>query len=265
MSSKKAYAIDYRSGKSYKSKKALKKGKFERVGYSTVARTRGVYAKGEMKYFDTRLDSGALPASADWTATEFDPTATVEGTPVATPLTLFAPVTGSAINQRIGREVKVHKIKVRLALASPAQGTQAAADSAANCRIILVQDMQTNSAQMQGEQLMTSTANVQSNVLSFQSLNNFGRFKVLKDKFVTIQNPATANDTGATGGLVQQGLIKTFKFSINFKKPVPVRFNATNGGTIADIVDNSFHILANCTATALAPTLFYSARVAYKE
>jgi len=249
-------------------KGAVKKRKVEtkaRKGYKTVARTRGVYSTGEMKYFDTRLAATALPAAADWLATEFDPTATIEATPVNTPLTLCAPVVGSAINQRIGREIKVHKIKMRFNVNAPAQAGINAADPGSNIRIQLVQDTQTNSTQMQGEQLMTATADINSAMLGYQSLNNFGRFRVIKDKFLTLNNPAIANDTGATGGVVQQGLIKTFKFSINFKKPIPVRFNATNGGTVADIVDNSFHIIANTNATGLAPTLSYFCRVAYKE
>jgi len=250
-------------------KGAVKKRKTEakgsRKGYKTVARTRGVYATGEMKYFDTRLEATAIASAAAWTGTELDPTATVESTPVATPLCLAAPVVGSAINQRIGREIKVHKIKMRFNVNAPAQAGISAADPGSNIRIQLVQDTQTNSTQMQGEQLMTATADINSAMLGYQSLNNFGRFRVIKDKFLTLNNPAIANDTGATGGVVQQGLIKTFKFSINFKKPIPVRFNATNGGTVADIVDNSFHIIANTNATGLAPTLSYFCRVAYKE
>lgn len=85
---------------------AIRRPARPRSGYATVARTRGVYSKGEMKYFDTERSVTAIPASTDWTATEFPPN-------VGTPTTLVVPTVGSAINQRIGREIKVYKIKIR--------------------------------------------------------------------------------------------------------------------------------------------------------
>lgn len=133
--------------------------------------------------------------------------------------------------------------------------------------MLLVQDMQTNATQAQGEQIMTDpTANDAKNAISaFQSLDNLGRFRVWRDKTYVLQNPNMTNDTGATGGVVQQGLIKPFKMSLKFKKPISVRFNATNGGTISDIVDNSWCVYATTTNAALVPRITYNARACYKE
>lgn len=227
-----------------------------RRGFSSVARTRGAQVQGEMKYFDTLLNAVAIPASTDWTATELDPT---------TYLTLFAPIVGAGVDQRIGKSVKVLKIRIRGTIDVPPQVNQVAGDYASNVRIILHQDMQTNSAQAQGEQVMTppATAAALLAVNSFQNINNFGRFRVLKDKMFTLQNPATSWDGT---NLEQQGISRCFKFNVKFKFPVVVRFNATNGGTIADIVDNSFHLLATVGANAnLVPVLTYYSRVYYKE
>jgi len=49
---------------------------------------------------------------------------------------------------------------------------------------------------------------------------------------------------------------------------VKVQFNATNGGTVADIVDNSFHIICASTLDVTSnqvPLINYYSRVAYKE
>lgn len=215
---------------------------------------------GEMKYFDTERSVTAIPASTDWTATEFPPN-------VGTPTTLVVPTVGSAINQRIGREIKLHKLKIRGNIVMDPQTGQSAGDASAQIRVLVVQDMQTNGAQAQGEQIMTdpTAADAKNAISAFQSLDNLGRFRVWKDKTYVIQNPNMANDTGATGGVVQQGLIKPIKFMLNFKNPIPVRFNGTNGGTIADIVDNSFCVYATCTNAALVPRLTYNARACYKE
>lgn len=228
-----------------------------RKGYSTVARTRGVYARGEMKYFDTERSATAITATADWSTAAAPPN-------VGTPTTLLCPTVGSAIDQRIGREVKIHKIKIRGTIQTAAQANQTAGDEASFIRLILAQDMQTNAAQATGSQIFTTptTATAIQACTSFQNLANFGRFRVWKDKNIVLQNPNFGYDGT---NLEQQGMIRPFKMNLVFKKPVSVRFNATNGGTIADIVDNSFCVYANTSSTALAPTLNYSARVCYKE
>lgn len=230
-----------------------RKMKKTRKGFSSVARTRGGAVTGEMKYYDTEKDGTALPASNDWTGTEFDPVTTN---------CLFAPTVGAGVNQRIGKSVDVHKIKINGLLVCPSQTDQTAADSSSLCRVMLVQDKQTNSSQMQGEQLMETGTSDTIGINSFQNINNFGRFRVLKDKFISLQNPNMSYD----GTNVEQaGLVRPFKFKVQFKKPIKVRFNNTNGGTVADIVDNSFHVIANSHNIALAPQISYYSRTCYKE
>lgn len=233
-----------------------------RSGYTTVARTRGVYSKGEMKYFDSELTTTALPASTDWTGTEFDP----NQVPVVNMNTLFAPTVGAGINQRIGKACKVLKIKINGFLIVPAQTAQGGGDSSAVIRVALVQDMQTNSTQAQGEQIFTPpvTANASLAVNAYQNINNFGRFKVIKDKMFPFQNPNMVGDP-AVPNVIQAAMVKRFKWTIKFRKPVQVRFNATNGGTVADIVDNSWHIIANCSSIQLTPSIVYYCRVCFKE
>lgn len=217
-------------------------------------------AQGEMKYFDSELTATALVASTDWTGTEFDP----DTVPVASINTLFAPIRGTGINNRIGRAVNVMKVKVRGLISVAAQANQSAADSASYVRLALVQDMQTNTAQAQGEDVFRDPTTASSHVAatSFQSLANLGRFKVLKDLKINLGDPNAVFDGT---NIEQQGIIRMFEMNVEFKTPVVVHFNATNGGTIADIVDNSWHIYCNCSSIALVPSIIYSARVAFKE
>ena len=208
-----------------------------------------------MKYFDTELALTALTASTDWTGTEFDPT---------TFNTLFVPVVGAGINQRIGKGAKVYKIKIRGSIVCASQVDQTSADSGTQIRLLLVQDKQTNATQAQGEQVMTdpTAASAAVAVNSFQNIDNFGRFRVLKDKTIILDN---SNLSWDGTNMEQAGQVRTFKINIRFKVPVSVRFNATNGGTVADIVDNSFHIIANASSTGLAPNITYQSRVCFKE
>lgn len=239
--------------RTYKTSKPKPKRQKTRGGYSSVARTRGAAVTGEMKYFDTLKNAVAIPNSTDWTATELDPT---------TYNTLVCPIVGSGVDQRIGKSIKVMKIKIRGSIICAAQTGQATEDEASVIRLILHQDKQTNSTQAQGEDVMANAADGVMNPLSFQNINNFGRFRVLKDKTWQLQQPGTVWN-GAN--VLQSGLAMHFKWTIKFRYPVVIRFNATNGGTVADIVDNSFHIIGTTSSVSLVPKLYYQSRVCYKE
>lgn len=226
-----------------------------RHGFSSVARTRGGAVMGEMKYFDTERGLTAIPASQNWTGTEFDP---------ATFLTFCVPVVGSAVNQRIGKQIKILKWKIRGLIWQAAITNVTVADNPTGVRLILFQDKQTNSAQAQGEQLMTDpTVDEPSTCFSsFQNIDNFGRFKVLKDKWIRMPiNNATYDGTNVEQG----GAFVPWKFNIRFRKPIVVRFNSTNGGTVADIIDNSLHLVATVINADMVPQIAYCSRVCYKE
>ena len=212
-------------------------------------------ALGETKYFDTHLASTAITASTDWTGTEKDPT---------TLNCLFAPTSGPAINQRQGRRVEVQKIKIRGFVRTPAAANVGDQDPGAMVRLILFMDSQTNTTQAQGEQLMAAPGVASADLCptTFQNLENFGRFRVLRDFSISLDAPSGTYDGT---DIEQGGLMRPFKINITFKNPIRVHFNATDGGTIADIVDNSFHFLAIANSVNMTPQLVYSARVSYKD
>lgn len=221
--------------------------------YQTVPRTRGVYARGEMKYFD-QSRTVALAAGTDWTDSELDPT---------TVNTLFCPQSGPAIDQRIGQKVFVRKIALKGTVVWVPQTNQTDADTEPHIRFALVQDTQTNSTQMQGEDVFTShAANAYTVMGAFQNINNFGRFKVLKEKISRCPTLSTCWDGT---NIEQNGCTVPFKITYNFKKPICVKFNSTNGGTVADIVDNSFHLIGRVSSTDVTASLYYNVRTYYTE
>jgi len=249
-------------------KRVARKAAKPRAGYTSVARTRGAAVTGEMKYFDCDRSATALTAvTTTWPAgTLVDPGTTLDlgAAAVATPACLVAPTVGAALNQRVGRKIVIHKVKVHGEIIVPAQTAQAAADNAFKGRIILVVDQQTNAAPMTSAQLLRDGTAADTVIGSFQNPNNFGRFRVLKDKMFTISNLNLAGSP-TTADVIQSGIKMNFKFAVNFKKPLVVHFNATNGGTVADIVDNSLHIVAGIDNNAYAPTISYYSRVCYKD
>lgn len=228
-----------------------KRPQYKRPRSDYVAIQQVLAKSGEMKYYDTAL-SANLTASTDWTGTEQDP---------GTVLTLCAPIVGAAINQRIGREIKVYKVRIKgVLLTSPASNLTATTVPPTIFRVLLVQDKQSNASQMQGEQVMNSTGSALGNISAYQSLLNIGRFNVLKDETFHLDDPNVGY--GATSFNSQS---TSFKWTHKYNVPVSVRFNATGGGTIADIVDNSWHVLAMVNSIYLTPQISYNARVYYKE
>lgn len=227
-----------------------------RPGYPTVARTRGVYGQGEMKYFDSFRSAQDVAEGATWAGTELDPTATN---------TLFVPQEGSAINQRIGRKVKVFKVKIRGIIQTVIASDQADVLPAPLTRLVLYLDQQTNSTQAQGEDVM-ATPGAATNALAacvYQNLANFGRFKVLKDKTYQTRMVTAAPDGAATVSVAIPDI--PFKWNINYPGGIDVHFNATNGGTVADIVNNSWHIIGIKSSSRFSSELSYQCRVCYKE
>lgn len=212
----------------------------------------------ERKYFDTQLAGTALAdgGGTSWAGGELDPAAGAN--------TLFVPTTGDDFNNRTGRKVQVIALKLRGRVSCAAQTAQATADNSSACRLILVMDKQTNGAQLNAEDVINSGGATQS-LLMYQNPAFFGRFRVLKDKMYTLQNPSMAPNTAAGGTIQQSGLNLNFKMNIKFKKPVVVHFNSTNGGTVADIVDNSFHLIGLTNNTALVPTVEYKCRTVFLD
>lgn len=228
-------------------------GPMPRPGYPSVPRSRGASVTGEMKYFDSHKPETLVAVDRSWVASVYDPNPAH---------CLFSPVQGPGVDERIGKSVKVLKLKVRGTIICAAQEIGAIADAATKVRILLCMDKQTNAAQMLGSDLMTTSIDDINGVNIFQNVNNFGRFNVLKDKTVIIDSPPI---TFSTDHIVQGGVKKDFKFSYSWPNALPIRFNGVNGASVGSIVDHSFHIVANVDNDQLAPTMAYTCRTYYKE
>jgi len=227
-----------------------------RAGYRTVPRTRGVYAQGEMKYFECGREAYVIAASANWTGTEADPNVI----PTANMNTLFCPEPGTGVSERIGKKVKLLGFRIRGHIYNDPFAVAGMGLDGALVRLLLVQDMQTNATQCQGEDVMNNiVTTVEGIPNSFQNKNNFGRFRVIKDKIFKF------DDYGVTASTWVSSQIRYFKWNIKFKEPITVNFNAGVGGTVADIVDNSFHLIVNSNSQNPQMLLDYSCRGLFKE
>lgn len=227
-----------------------------------MPRTPGGQIVADNHYYDATRANVAIPViTTAWTGTELDPDNVAAGALAVN--CLFAPTLGDDISQRTGRRATLKRIKIQGTIIIPAQTTVNTLDTPAKVRIIVYRDGQTNASQSQGEDLIGSGLGTGTSAMNmFQNFANFGRFKVYKDKsYIYGNNISGVNDTGATGGVVQSAAKYHFKFSIPVNDVV--NFNATNGGTVADIVDNSYHLICATDGSTMAPTIAYQSRCVF--
>lgn len=211
----------------------------------------------EKKYLDNTFTGLFTAPTTSWAGGELNP---------ATALNLCSPAPGTAINQRVGRKILVHKIKIRGVFGFDTTSGGSAVQFYPTARVIVVQDMQTNGgAAMTGinaEDVMQASATAASGnqLCTYANLATLGRFRILKDKKVQYSNGISA---GAVGSISTDFPDIPFKCSITFRKPVVVHFNATNGSTVADVVDNSFHVIGIANSTACRFT--YESRCVFTD
>lgn len=202
----------------------------------------------ERKYFDSYNSTFLAQANANWDTTVKDP---------ATLNTLFAPTTGNDISNREARNVYVHTIRIKGYLRISGDLSTVNLPKCPTVRIILVIDKQTNGTQMTGNNLMASSTG--DSILAFVNTANFGRFEILKDKMIQLDFPISAVSATNTSFPNTQ---RYFKIKHTFKTPLRINFNSNDGGTVADIVDNSFHIVAAKTE-APGVAMVYNCRVGF--
>jgi len=240
-----------------------------RPGYYTVARTRGSIVQ-EMNYYDSALDDFLLSSTTTWGASN-----TIDAVTPGALLCLFCPVQGTAVNNRIGRKVFVHRLRMRGILYQPGGEITGTVGQSPQqiVRLILFCDKQTNAAQVGPATLMTQYTNTRTGVaVAFQNRDQVGRFDVYKDKMIAMPVPTVTQYWDSAANALhsyQEGVIRHFKFTVNFKTPLCVLFNSAVGGNVGDIVDNSFHLYGQCTssavATTTAPRISYQCRTYFKE
>jgi len=203
----------------------------------------------ELKFVDYGY-AAALVAPTDAAGGEADP---------ATALALNAIAQGDGQNQRDGRKATIKSCYVSGQVTFSGNADEADAGSAPIVYIALVQDTQTNGAQLNSEDVFTNpAANALTAASPFRDLQYSKRFRVLDscviDNFETIAFPDGAN----TGSINASS--KSFKLS--WKGTMQTIYVGTTA-EVSAIGDNSIHVIAYCSSTTFAPSLIYNSRVRF--
>lgn len=233
-------------GRSYSKSGPIKK----RARYRAAGNARSAGFLGmELKFYDTARAALALTAPTDASGAEADPT---------TLNCISAPAQGTSEKQRDGRKIVIKSVSIRGNVRTAAQANQTAADVASSVFVALVQDCQTNAAQLASENVFTNPSSAATLATApFRNLEYIRRFKVLKTKRIVLPQPMMVYD----GTNVEQGG-QIIPFEFHKKVNIPVNFTSTTEG-VSNVADNSLHVIAYTDATSLAPELNYNSRIRF--
>jgi len=206
----------------------------------------------ERKFYDTTLVASAVTAPTDATGGEHDPSATSM---------ITTPTQGDGEQQRDGKQIACLYVEIVGTVACPAFEASADLPNSTAVFVAIVLDTQTNAAQMNSEDCFK---NLGANAgLAPNPLRNllFGkRFRVLRQKVFEFNQQAITQQ--AANDYSWGGLRRNFRWYIPLKG-LKINFNSGTTASVANVVDNSVHVIAFANSTTQVPTISYNARLRF--
>lgn len=161
-------------------------------------------------------------------------------------------------NGRDGRVYHIDKIFIRGFLRENNLESQTGPITEPQVKLMLILDTMTNKAQMTAAQVMDEA--LTNDILAFRNLEFTTRFKVLKSQS-WVPEVHQMNEGAANLFARPQTFTPIFDWAVIFKEPLRVTC-FSNGGTVANILDNSLHIIG--IATNAITRLSYHCRIRYR-
>lgn len=172
---------------------------------------------------------------------------------------LFIPVLGDDIMMRQGRQVEVFKINIHGMIDCPADTTNTLG-VAPFVRIIVADCIQAKGDTPLPAELMTSNG-----VFAFQNADNFGQWRVLKDKIVQMPFMPSSESSAVAGSFLNEGYTKHFKIMHKFKKPLKVKFSNIDGEVSGAVSEHNLICVAMASNVLNNPRLTFQCRTSYKD
>ncbi len=206
----------------------------------------GGFAGIENKFVDYELVTRVVTAA--WAGGELDE---------ATALSLSSVAQGDGETQRDGRRMEILSVHIKGFVILVAQEAAAAPINGQAIRLVLVLDKQTNGAQLNAEDVFTTTT---TDVNAWRNLQHSQRFRILKD--VRIDLMPWGGTAGGTNSFDRGETKVLFEIHKVFKKPITVNHTGTTA-VVASIADNSLHLIGVSTS-ATACAVSYVSRVRFR-
>lgn len=206
----------------------------------------------ERKFYDTGLAATSLVAGTDQSGGEVDPSATSM---------VSTPAVGDTEQNRDGKQISCLYLQINGSLALGAQEAVVDPIGGTMAFVAVVLDTQTNGAQMNSEDCFKNT--IASATLTANPMRNllFGtRFRILKERMFNLDPKTIAQN--AANDYSWQGVRKYFKWFIPLGG-LKINFNSGTTASVANVIDNSIHIIAFTNNTAGVPAISYNARLRF--
>lgn len=217
----------------------------------------------ERKYLDCHNGAGTLAVAGtsnarnDWTTCESQPSSGCVGC-------LSAPAIGDAATNRDGKHIIIKSFQIHGSVSWGSGATAGNnANSTCNVHLALVLNKSTLGATIDSENFYTSANDtLVLRAVPFRNINRGKQFRLLKS-----WNMHSGSRNMAYQGLaqlvIQSGTNHTF--SAYLKMHLPVNFNAGTSADVANVTDNSIHLIWNSDPNLAsdAPTVTYQTRMRF--
>lgn len=237
-------------------KKSLKAAKMAAVRQLANAATAG-FLGIEKKFLDTAKADTAVASAAALTGGEYDPSSGCTGC-------LSCPSEGDNEQQRDGKKFVIDSLIIKGYVRNE-KTTGDGVEASTKVFLAIVLDTQTNGAQMNSEDCFKNLLGTAAGVVNpMKNLLSGNRFRILKSQVFDL-TPHGAFAASATYGANE--VRREFDWYIPFKGGLPVRLkdgdlNSGKNADVANVVDNSLHVIAFSTLTGAL--IGYNARIRFQ-
>lgn len=226
---------------------AMRKYPSKYKGYASKNKRTGGFLGIELKFLDENITPTALVSNGDWTGMELDPTGDCIGSMIS----------GSGQSQRDGIKYTIKSIYISGHIEiSP--DTTYTAQAEQTIMLALVQDKNTNGAQLNSEEVFINESGIGDACPdAIRNMQYTHRFTV-HDKVVIQMGSGTIGWNGTT--LESRG--QRQRFTLKMDRMTPVHCTSSLA-TVSNIEDNSFHLVGCKSHTGEVVNISYMARTRF--
>jgi len=206
----------------------------------------------ETKFYDTYRAPVAVVSPTDCSGGEYDPSATSM---------ISTPAQGDGETNRDGKRIVIKSVQIKGQITTSA--VELAAGPYVGCKVFiaLVRDTQSNAAQLNSEDVFKNwSGDATLAACPLRNLLYAERFEVLKTELLDLTPNALSHV--AADAFSYPGGSATFEWFKTLE--LPVNFNAGTTATIANVVDNSLHVIAFTSSTQSTPLISYNSRIRFQ-
>jgi len=211
----------------------------------------------EKKFFDSAIQPTPLVTTDAWANGVYNPVTVFSATDC-----ISTPAVGPAANQRVGKQITIKQLYLRGAIHLQSKADATVLPGQVTAFLAVVLDTQTNGAQVASEQIYYNPCgDIDGRVHPLRNLQNAQRFRVLKEQVFPFPAPAAAYAGETPAPLFVYGGTGV-EFDWFIPLDLQVNFNQQTTAAIANVEDNSLHIIAACNDD-VSVHLVYSARIRF--